>query len=554
MIGTIRKHSKWLWAIIIAATVICFVVYFSPYQRVSRGGGPANFGRIYGRPVTRDDFLAAQREVELQFFFRYGDWPEGEARRMGFDVERETYLRLLLIRKQEDLGIHIAPEAVARVAANLLRSLGRGQPVSLDLLVKQVLSRRGMKAEDFERFIRHDLGVQQLAAAAGLSGRLVTTEEARMLYEREYTTALTEAALFSASNHLAEIPVAPEAVAQFFTNQMARYRLPERVQVKYVLFPLTNHWAEAEEHFASITNFNELVQALWREHGTNLFREALTAEEGVRRTRDWMFRTNALSRAHALANQFAHAVFNLEPMRAENLEKVAAEKGLPVHLSRPFSRDFGPAELPVGPDFTRAAFALSAEEPLAGPFVGEDGVYVIALDRRLPSEIPPLENIRDEVTADYRFEEARKRALSAAEKFLATATNALAAGKTFAQVCQEANVPLRELPPFALSTQELPGVESLVTLNELKRAAFSTPPGRVGGLVTTRDGALVLFVRERRRPDPEKMKAELPAFIRAVRDTRQNEAFNDWFRREAEKGLRETPLFQRPPAGPTGPG
>jgi hypothetical protein len=554
MIGTIRKHSAWLWAIIIAATVISFVIYFSPYQRVSHGGGPANFGRIYGRPVTREDFLEAQHEAELQFFFRYGTWPEAEARRMGYDLERETYFRLLLIRKQEDLGIHVGPEAVARVAANLLWSLGRGQPVPLDAFVKQVLQRRGMTAEDFERFIRHDLGIQQLAAVAGLSGRLVTPEEARMLYEREYTEALMQAAVFSASNHLAEIAVTPEAVAQFYTNQMARYRLPERVQVKYVLFPMTNHWAEAEKQFAALTNFNDLVEAVWRDLGTNFFRNAHTPEEGRQRAREWMLRTNALTRAHALANEFARAVFDIEPMRAENLDKVAAEKGLAVHVSKPFSRDFGPDDLPVGPEFTRAAFALSADEPLAGPFVGEDGVYVIALDRRLPSEIPPLETIREEVTADYRFEEARKRAVSAAETFLAAATNGLAAGKTFAEVCRAANVPMRELPPLALSAQELPGVESLVTLTELKRAAFTTPPGHASGPVPTRDGALVLFVRELRRPDPERVTAQLPAFLRAVRDTRQNEAFNDWFRKEAEKGLRETPLLQRPPAAGPGPG
>ncbi len=550
MIGTIRKHSTWLWAIIILATVIAFVVYFSPYQRVARGGGPTHMGRIYGRPVSRNDYLAAQREVELQFFLRYGNWPEAEARRLGFDVERETYFRLLLIRKQEDLGIRVSPQAVARVAANLLRSLGRGQPVPLEVFVKQVLQRRGMTAEDFERFIRHDLGIQQLAAVAGLSGRLVTPEEARLLYEREHTEARTEAAVFSASNHLGEITISAEAIAQFYTNQMARYRLPERVQVKYVLFAVTNYWPEAEKELTARTNLNEQIEALWRELGTNFFRNARTPEEGRQLAREWMFRTNALTRAHSAATAFARSVFDLEPLQAQNLDKVAREKGLPVHSSRPFSRDFGPQDLPVGPDFTRAAFALSADEPLAGPFVGEDGVYVIALERRLPSEIPSLESIREEVTADYRFEEARKRALAAAEKFLGEATNGLAAGRSFAEVCRQAQVKWLELPAFSLSTQEMPGIESLVTLTELKRAAFSTPAGRLSGLVSTRDGALVLYVRERRRPDPERIKNDLPAFIRAVRDTRQNEAFNEWFRKEAERGLRETPLFQRPASGP----
>ena len=37
--------------------------------------------------------------------------------------------------------------------------------------------------------------------------------------------------------------------------------------------------------------------------------------------------------------------------------------------------------------------------------------------------------------------------------------------------------------------------------------------------------------------DEAKITATLPAFLNAVRQSRQNEAFNDWFRREAEKGL-----------------
>jgi hypothetical protein len=36
--------------------------------------------------------------------------------------------------------------------------------------------------------------------------------------------------------------------------------------------------------------------------------------------------------------------------------------------------------------------------------------------------------------------------------------------------------------------------------------------------------------------------------MNTVRQNRQNEAFNDWFRKEAEKGLRDTPLAQQQPA------
>jgi hypothetical protein len=54
--------------------------------------------------------------------------------------------------------------------------------------------------------------------------------------------------------------------------------------------------------------------------------------------------------------------------------------------------------------------------------------------------------------------------------------------------------------------------------------------------------------------DEAKMNTSLPAFANYVRQSRQNEAFNDWFRREAEKGLRDTPLARQQPPPSMGPG
>ena len=42
--------------------------------------------------------------------------------------------------------------------------------------------------------------------------------------------------------------------------------------------------------------------------------------------------------------------------------------------------------------------------------------------------------------------------------------------------------------------------------------------------------------------DPTKMNADLPSYVESVRQTRQSEAFNEWFRKQAERGLRDTPL------------
>jgi SurA-like N-terminal domain len=552
MIGTIRKHSTVLWIIVIAATIVCFVVFFSPYQRMSgQGGGSGNYGSINGERISREDLVNAQHEVDLRYFFNYRSWPDAAAQQKGFDLSRETYFRLLMIQKQKQLGIYVSPEAVAKVASQILhsevlRSLYGGRPMPFDFFVKRILARQGLTAADFERFVRHDLGIQQLMAAYGLASQLITPQEGRLLWERENQDLLAEAVFFSASNYLAGVTVTPGAVAQFFTNQMARYRLPDRVQVKYVEFPATNFMAEAKKQFAEITNLDEIVESKYHELGTNYFPDAKSPAEAKDKIREIMLKNEALSDAQKAATEFARALFDMNPMLPQNLDKFAKQKGLTVHVSEPFDRDYGPKTLNVRADFTKQAFELSDDQPFAEPSAGSDAAYVIAKYKKLPSEIPPFETIRDQVTADYKFSEAVKAAAKAGEAFANTLTNALAKGKKFSVVCNEAKVRPVALPPFSLSTRDLPEVEDHASLNEFKRAAFTTTPSHASDFVPTHEGGFVVFVRERLPLDLAKMNTDLPAFLHSVRQRRENEAFNNWFRGEAEKGLRDTPIFHRP--------
>lgn len=541
MIGTIRKHSGWLWAIIITVTIITFVFWGSQTSRFGDRGGPANYGNINGERVTREKFYAAAREVQLRYFLNYGEWPDSTTKHQGFDLERETYFRLLLIQKMNALGIHISSGAAAQAASQFLLSFGRGTPVPLDTFVRQILQPRGLTLDDFERFMRDELCIQQLAAVTGLSGYLITPQEARELYVREHEDLSAEVVFFSASNYLAGVVAKPEAVTQFYTNQLALFRLPERVQVSYVWFNVSNFLADAEQEMMK-TNLSEIVEANYRRLGTNYFRDAKTPEEARQKIRQELFRQRAMHLAGQKANEFASMLFTNEPVRPENLEKLAKEKGLVAHVTAPFDREFGPKELEVGPDFTKRAFARTPDEPFDGPITGFDGMYVIALAQRLPSEIPPLEKIRDQVTDGFKYAQAVVLARRAGVEFYMTLTNGLAQGKKFSSVCVEKKVRPVVLPPFSLSTRELPEVENHISLTQFKQIAYPTPSGNASPFVPTRDGGFVVFVQTRLPMDETKMKADMPAFLNVLRQRRESESFNQWFREEANRGLRDTPI------------
>ena len=540
--------------VIIVVVIISFVFWGSQSSRMDGRSGRVSFGTMNGEAVTQENFRKAQREMYLRYYLSTGEWPDTDAKRTGFELERETYFRLLLIQKQEQLGIHVSSESVARIANNILHSINRGNPVPLEVFEKQVLFARGLTVADFERYIRHELGQQQLIAVTGLGGRLVTPQEAQALYEREHQELATQAVFFPASNYLAGVTAAPEAVSQFYTNQMARYRLPERLQVSYVKFPLSNYLAEATKQFNELTNLNEIIEARYQQLGTNFLLEAKTPEEKKEKIREILFKNQMLFNARKKANEFATAVFAMEPVRAENLETLAKDQGLTVQVSSPFDKEDGPKDLAVGADFAKAAFGLTASEPFAGPLTGDDGVYVIALKSQLPSENPPFESIREQVTHDYKFAQAVSQARKAGEEFHSTLTNGLAGGKSFTAICTEAKLHPELPPPLSISTRSLTNVESHVSLYQYKQATFSTPPGKASVFTPTADGGFIVFVQAKLPLDETKLKADLPGFMNSFRQARQNEAFNMWVNVEGQRDpgfrqiMQELEKRNRPPA------
>src|SRR5205823_8650381 len=104
--------------------------------------------------------------------------------------------------------------------------------------------------------------------------------------------------------------VTPEILGQFYTNQMANYRVPPRRQVAYVRFPYTNYFAKVEKEN---TNLNERVEAAYKQLGTNALQDAKTPEEAKGKIRDQMMRMAAAGPARNDANQFALPLFDTNP-------------------------------------------------------------------------------------------------------------------------------------------------------------------------------------------------------------------------------------------------
>jgi hypothetical protein len=544
MIGTIRKHSKWLWLIIIVATVISFVFWGASPSRMGRGADytSGDLGSIYGHKVTPDAYHAARIGFYFFYWFRTGEWPDKNQNLSGAEEAQQVYVRLMLAQKANDLGIYVNDDQVVAAANEVLRSIGRdGRAVPLGEFVKQVLQPKGLTAGDFENYVRQSLVMQQLQQAIGLTGELITPQEAAAAYQRDHQELSTQIVFFSASNFLSSVTVTPAAVAQFYTNYLAEYRLPDRVQVSYVAFELTNYLAQAKAEWAK-TNFDTVVEDYFRQVGAN-YENSKSPAEAKDKIREELIRARAGSAARKEANEFASAVFSQEPARPENLAAVAKQKGLSVHVTAPFAGKFGPEEFTAPPGLTKAAFGLTSEEPFAGPIAGPTAAYVLAFNKLLPSEIPSLDQIRERVTREYQLQAATLLARRAGTNFVHTLTG-MTANRSFASLCVAAGLQPQVLPAFSLSTQELPELGERAELNQLKQAVFTTSVGKASDFVATSGGGFVVYVQSRLPIDQAKMNSDLAQYTTALCRERQNEAYGQWINLEASRQLHSLPAFR----------
>jgi len=278
--------------------------------------------------------------------------------------------------------------------------------------------------------------------------------------------------------------------------------------------------------------------------GPDTFPDAKTPDEIKAKIRDLLIRNRAVTDARAKANEFANAVVDLTPPHPENLATVAKQMGLTVQVTAPFDSAFGPV-LSVPASFTKSAFALTPDEPFTGPIAGTYAFYEIAFNKKLDSTIPPLDQIRDQVTQDYKMMQAALLAQSAGTNFASGVAKQLAAGQNFAPASVAAGLHPEQLPPFSLSSQEMQELAGRASLGQVQHAAFGTAIGHASNFEETQDGGFVVYVQSRLPLDQSAMKTDLPQFTAGLRRQRESEAFNQWVQVEANRQFRNIPFFKQ---------
>jgi hypothetical protein len=563
MFGTIRKHQTWLWVFVIAVVSLSMVVFFSSDAGLSRTRmREGDFGSINGRPISQEDYLNAFQEVKLAYYFQTGKWPTKDEGSSG-RLENETISRVFLIQKIKEMDIQVSPKTIALMEHAQLRE------ATYEMFEKEFLRQQELSIADYKRYVSHQSAIQQLFSTVSVPGRLSTAAEAEALWRKENQQMAAQLAVFWTSNYLDKIAITNGAIGSFYTNRMGFYRLPERLTLSYVEFSASNYFGEADSKLGKLTNLNEIVSDYYfrGRMNTNLWTDTngapLPEAAAKEKIKEEIRINEALAAARRAASIFGTQLMNQPDVnKLSSLENLARTNNLSLKVTKPFdNRDGGLEEFDNDPgpaargddsppetlrDVVRQkAFALTDDRPiLFSPLVGKHAVYLIARQAKVPSEMQPMEKIQDKVTADYKSFMASQLARNAGQAFHTNLTNGLALKKSFSDICAAEKVKTVDLPAFSASTRGLTNIDARINLRLLQNLAQSTEIGQASSFLPAQppaEGGFILYAKAHPPVDEARLKTELPEFINQIRVYRQNEAFQQWFRKQVEQARVASP-------------
>jgi hypothetical protein len=550
MTNTFRKHHKTIMWIIIVGTIVSFVYFLSPTARNSGSMGvsrPAiSHGSINGESITQQQFDGAMREARLLYRFYQGHWPtvkEEESQAMT----NTAYQRLFIQGELKQMNLEVTPEAEARYTRGMF-GVPEGTPFPQEKFndfVKRDLNQEGHVAlDDFDRFVQGEVGQQLLRSLFGMTGELISQKEAEFFFRRDNETMGVELVRLPLTNYEAKVTFTPQEIADYYTNHQAAYRLPEREQVNYIRFDMTNYMALASNILAGMTNLDAQIEMNYESADPASFKDEagapLTPEAAKAKIKESFKKQVAAKAAQTNVTDLTTRLFEghskEKPVSKEDMQSLAATNGLTVVTTEPFDAQNPPPDLALAPKAVAFLFQLEIGDPTDQYQIlpGTNGFYLVGLEKKYPSEDQPLESVRAKVTEDYRAEKAMELIKVAGANIESAVKNGLARGQSFEAICAAQEVKVETLTPFAAVTTSIPEMTDKQEFEYLVRIVYELPAGQSSPFAPTPSGGFLAYVKSRTPVEEAIVQRDIPTFLERFRKQRQDAAYQEWMMREFE--------------------
>jgi peptidyl-prolyl cis-trans isomerase D len=458
MFDYVRNNTRLMGILLALLIVPAFVLVGVDGYRNFDGQGET-VAVVAGKAIKKDEWDAAHRREVDNIRSRQ---PNIDMKMLDTDearfgtLERLVRERVLLTAAQK-MNLSTSNQKLAadlqknEVIAGLRKADG-----SLDMdRYRQLLAGQGMSPEMFEAQVRQDLSMRQVTQAVTASS-LVTPAVAQPSLQAFFERRDVQWARFDTQAYKAKVQVTDEDVSAYYNANPALFQAAEKADIEYVVLDL-----------ATVTDGISISDADVKSYFEQNLARYSTKEE--RRA------------SHILINAAASApAGEREASKAKATELLAQAKaaiGKFAELAKKHSQD--PGSAPNGGDlsffqkgamvkpFEDAAFALKKGE-VSGVVESEFGYHIILLTDVRPAVVRPLEQVKPEIVADLKKQQAQREFADKADVF---GNLVYEQADSFTPVTER--LKLKVLSAKDLARQPSPGTPPVLANAKLLAAVFS---------------------------------------------------------------------------------
>jgi peptidyl-prolyl cis-trans isomerase D len=485
MVHLMRKYQQSLMLLVTTCVIISFVWFYNG-QRSARPGAD-RVASIYGHDVSMVQYQREARKFSLcQPLGLFEFWMSligTDARSESQAVDSFVWNTIILRHESDALGIAPSEDEVVDAIKALPSFQTNGTYDSQkfkDFL--QRLFANGLTEEHIAELVRDDLRLRKIRSLLGATVS-ASPEEVRSLFERQYRKREVSFLRFKTEDFSKDIQLTDADLQKLYEERKSSLKTDELRRVRLVSFTLPS----AEP--------------------------SLTGKD----------RAAALSKLGERALEFTVAMAEKDAQ----LDAVAAKFEVKAEEVEAFSAGKLPAPLVQCPQASQAAFQLTMAQPHSDVITGTNGYYVLELKEITEAKPLSFEEAKPQLTTQLKDERTRETLNLKVAETRTKLTEAVKAGKSFAEAVATSGLKAETLPAFSMAE---PPKSEAPEARAIAGRSFEMSEGDLSDPVQLPEGMALVHVDKRLPVDEEKLEKEKPALTENLERSKQSTALELWLK------------------------
>jgi hypothetical protein len=456
-----------MWAAFLVIVVFSFVIWGTQMPNADHDQDAAP-GQLNGKPVSGEEFSRAYRNSHLAIIMAMGRRFD-ITREIDAQLRRAAWYRLATLAEARRMGLTASPPEISNaIQSNPAFAADNNQfyKPAYKAFIERFLHPMGFSERAFEQHVSEEILMQKVRYLVGRSV-LVPPVDMRRTFSSVSDRFQIEHVVLGPDLVTNSVKVTEQDAKAYFDKDPAFFEQPEKMKVKYVRFAVAPFIPQAKVeadqvqayYDQNMTEFlrptNELA-ASTNALGTNaLFTSKYKPFEEVKQEiNNRLKQAAARDLAAEKAMEFVLKLTRDSSGKALSFEEAAAEFKVLIEKAGPFAERERVEKIDAGPDFNRAAFALTSDPDgyFSDVIRGEDYAYVLALEERVAKRIPDFAEIKDDVLPLAQAQAVSDALGNKAKEVRDAALKAIKAGQSFASAVTPYRVPVFTSGLFTAST------------------------------------------------------------------------------------------------------